>query len=132
VSKLAPFANIFGNTVKARIVEELMADPSQKIDIGFIGQLCSCSRKTVRKYIKELEKDGLIYYCDEHKAYEVDFEKKSWAALTLLAFALNDDIRSPEEEDDGFSCSFDRGVYEYTSGRPSIFMPFVVERWGKE
>jgi len=125
-----PFCGIFGDTPKCRVVEELMADPSRCVVPEEIAKLTELSVVEVEDSFESLTMDGLLYKCKECDGYTVNYKSRRWVALTLLAFAGNDDFDDEPAE----SSEFVKGMEEYLNGRTSIFMPFSIdgdEEWKK-
>jgi hypothetical protein len=133
-----PFYGLFGDSLKLRILERLMADPgncfSPKDLIPFVNQ----GNKLVNSWsieviLKRMVEEGLLEICPDCKAYRVNFKSKRWVALTLLAFAGNDDFSDRKEEDLGdckdekYPSSMDRAMEVYLSGHKCILMPFCID-----
>jgi hypothetical protein len=110
------FHELFGNTDRTRIIQEIAADPTHCVTIQDISRLTDIPESYVKETFIILENNNLISKCNDCIGYEVNFNSKRWAAITLLLFATVDD--SCESE------LFLKGVQEYASGRTSVFMPF--------
>ena len=115
MSSFAPFRNLFGNTPKARIIEEMMADPSCRTekDLRYFGK---CSTSTLKVILNDLRSSNLILWCKDCSSWYPNPESRVWVALTLLAFAGNSDEEPAND--------FILGMEEYLEERTSIFMPF--------
>jgi len=87
-----PYAGLFGDTVIARVVEEIIADPHSVYHPRDLEELTGASAPRVRDALSTLTRFGLLKSAGgKHPAYTVDRTKKSFVALTLLAYATLDD-----------------------------------------
>jgi hypothetical protein len=135
-----PFYGLFGNSLKLRILEQLMADPNNCMmpeemvpfvydqDIKSLnpeGFIRKAFTSQVEEVFKELIKEGLLEICPDCKAYRVNFKAKRWVALTLLAFAGNDDSDVLETGEYGESMAIAMNVY--LSGHKCMLMPFCID-----
>ncbi|MDD3136693.1 MAG: hypothetical protein WC295_06420 [Methanoregula sp.] len=87
-----PYAGLFGDTVIARVVEEIIADPHSVYHPKDLEDLTENSAPRIREALVTLTKFGLLKSSGKkHPAYVVDKSKKTFVALTLLAYAVLDD-----------------------------------------
>ncbi|MDP2796068.1 MAG: hypothetical protein Q8N94_00975 [Methanoregula sp.] len=87
-----PYSGIFGDTVIARVVEEIIADPNSVYRPKDLEELTENSPPSIREALATLTKFGLLKSSGgKHPAYVVDKSKKTFVALTLLAYAALDD-----------------------------------------
>jgi hypothetical protein len=87
-----PYAGLFGDTVMARVVEEIIADPHSAYRPKDLEDLTDASSPSVRDALVTLTKFGLLKSAGgKHPVYTVDTSRKSFVALTLLAYATLDD-----------------------------------------
>lgn len=87
-----PYAGLFGDTVIARVVEEIVADPHSVYHPRDLEELTGASAPRIRDALATLVRFGLLKSAGgKHPAYTVDRTKKTFVALTLLAFATLDD-----------------------------------------
>ncbi|MEN6442446.1 MAG: hypothetical protein ABFC71_01665 [Methanoregula sp.] len=87
-----PYAGLFGDTVIARVVEEIIADPHSTYRPRDLEELTEASSPRVRDALVTLTKFGLLKSAGgKHPTYTVDKSKKTFVALTLLAYATLDD-----------------------------------------
>jgi len=89
-----PYGGLFGNTTIAKIVEEIVADPTMEYHPKYLEEMTGVSAPAVRESLKTLTKLGLIDNISEdprHPAYRVNIESKKFVALSLLAYAMLDD-----------------------------------------
>lgn len=87
-----PYAGLFGDTVMARVVEEIVADPHSVYHPRDLEDLTGNSAPRIREALAMLTKLGLLKSSGgKHPAYTVDMAKKTFVALTLLAYAVLDD-----------------------------------------
>jgi hypothetical protein len=87
-----PYAGLFGDTVIARVVEEIIADPHSSYRPRELEELTGASAPSVRDALVTLVRLGLLVSSGgKHPVYTVDKTKKTFVALTLLAYAVLDD-----------------------------------------
>ena len=87
-----PYAGLFGDTVMARVVEEIVADPHSVYHLKDLEDLTGNSAPRIRDALTMLTKLGMLKSTGgKHPAYTVDMSKKTFVALTLLAYAVLDD-----------------------------------------
>lgn len=87
-----PYAGLFGDTVIARVVEEIIADPHSSYRPRELEELTGASAPSVREALSTLTRLGLLVSSGgKHPVYTVDTTKKTFVALTLLAYAVLDD-----------------------------------------
>ena len=87
-----PYAGLFGDTVMARVVEEIVADPHSVYHLKDLEDLTGNSAPRIREALTLLTNLGLLKSSGgKHPAYTVDMSKKTFVALTLLAYAVLDD-----------------------------------------
>lgn len=87
-----PYAGLFGDTVIAQVVEEIIADPHSTYRPRELEELIGASAPSVRDALVTLTKLGLLVSSGEkHPVYTVDTTRKTFVALTLLSYAVLDD-----------------------------------------
>ena len=87
-----PYAGLFGDTVMARVVEEIVADPHSVYHMKDLEDLTGNSAPRIREALALLTKLGMLKSSGgKHPAYTVDMSRKTFVALTLLAYAVLDD-----------------------------------------
>jgi len=97
-----PFGGLFGDAKIAKVVEELIADPDTLYSPTDLAELTESTAPTVRaalesllaqKLIKKIKDDGV------HPVYKVNKNSKKFIALSLLAFAVKDDVDGTDAMD---------------------------------
>ena len=92
-----PYAGLFGDTVIARVVEEIIADPHSVYRSKDLEDLTEKSSPRIREALITLTKYGLLKcHGGKHPSYTVDRSKKTFVALTLLAYARLDDQKGSD------------------------------------
>lgn len=88
-----PYGGLFGDTVMARVVEELVSDPTHDFRPKYLVEMTGKSAKSVADALKKLLAIGLIEKTgdDHHPVYRVVLSSKKFAALSFLAYAMLDD-----------------------------------------
>ena len=87
-----PYAGLFGDTVMARVVEEIVADPHSVYHMKDLEDCTGNSAPRIREALALLTKLGMLKSSGgKHPAYTVDMSRKTFVALTLLAYAVLDD-----------------------------------------
>lgn len=87
-----PYAGLFGDTVMARVVEEIVADPHSVYHPKDLEDLTGNSAPRIREALAMLTNLGLLKSSGgKHPACTVDMSRKTFVALTLLAYAVLDD-----------------------------------------
>lgn len=117
-----PFGGLFGDAIIARLVEELIADPDSLYSPADLAALTESTAPTVRaaldtliaqRLIKKIKDDGA------HPVYRVNKNSKKFIALSLLAYAVKDDV-------DGTG-AMDTAIHDYCDYfRESEKEPYVV------
>lgn len=89
-----PYAGLFGDAVIARVLEEIISDPHSLWHPKDLEELTGCSAPRVRDALVTLTRFGLLESSGgKHPAYRVDMNKKTFVALTILAYAVLDDTK---------------------------------------
>ena len=92
-----PYEGLFGDTVLARVVEEIIADPHSGYRPKDLEELIDASAPSVRDALVTLTRLGLINApAGKHPVYTVNKKSKKFVALTLLAYASLDDRERSE------------------------------------
>lgn len=88
-----PYGGLFGNTVIAKVVEELIADPTMDYRPKYLEDITGKSERSIYNALKKLLLLGLIERKgnEKHPVYRVRVESKKFAALSFLAYAMLDD-----------------------------------------
>jgi hypothetical protein len=103
-----PYGGLFGDTVIAQVVEEIVADPHSDYRPKDLEESTEASSPSVRKALSMLASLGLLTKDasdKQHPVYKVNTKSKKFVALTFLAYAVLDDR-------DGTSC-MDTAVRDY-------------------
>lgn len=103
-----PYGGLFGNTVLAQVVEEIIADPTMDYRPGYLEEMTGKRPPSIRAALKTLVRLGLIENTSsdiQHPVYRVVARSKKLVALSLLAYAVIDDR-------DGTDC-MDMAVLDY-------------------
>lgn len=120
-----PYGGLFGNTVLANVVEELVASPSVIYRPKDLEELTGRAEGSIRSALATLLRLNLIENLSpddaQHPRYRVNTGSKKFVALSLLAYAMLDDR-------DGSDC-MDMAVHNYYSNYVrEKFEPLVVAR----
>lgn len=87
-----PYGGLFGDTVLARVVEEIIADPHSSYRPKDLEELAGASAPSIRDALATLTRLDLLKASkDKHPVYIVNIKSKKFVALTLLAYASLDD-----------------------------------------
>jgi hypothetical protein len=87
-----PYAGLFGDSVMARVVEEIVADPHSVYHMKDLEDCTGNSAPRISEALALLTKLGMLKSSGgKHPAYTVDMSRKTFVALTLLAYAVLDD-----------------------------------------
>jgi len=89
-----PYGGLFGNSVRARVVQEIVANPYRIHHPKELEGMTDSSPPSVRGALNTLIKLGLVIKDSSDKqrpTYEVNLESKKLTALTLLSYAILDD-----------------------------------------
>ncbi len=107
-----PYGGLFGNTVLAQVVEELVADPTMDYRPKYLEEMTGKKAPSVRESLRTLVRLGLIENVSDdlqHPVYRVVVGSKKFVALSLLAYAVIDDR-------DGTEC-MDAAIRDYYTAR---------------
>jgi len=85
-----PFGGLFGNSVIANVVEEIIADPYSTYTAESLKDLTDRSLPRIRKALVYLKEMGLLKSVDSNR-YTVNRKTKKFSALIFLAYAVSDD-----------------------------------------
>ena len=105
-----PYGGLFGSSVVAQVVEEIVSDPTMDYRPGYLEELTGASAPSIREALATLVDLGLLKkgnMTGRHPVYRVNVASKKFAALSLLAYAVLDDR-------DGTDCMAE-AVYDYYS-----------------
>jgi len=92
-----PYAGLFGDTVIARVVEEIIADPHSVYRPKDLEDLTEASSPSIREALITLTKFGLLTSSGgKHPAYTVNRSMKTFIALTFLAYGVLDDRKKSD------------------------------------
>jgi len=88
-----PYGGLFGDTVMAKVVEELVADPTMDYRPKYLVDITGKSEGSIQTVLKKLLKLKLIEkkIDGKHPVYRVRVESKKFAALSFLAYSMLDD-----------------------------------------
>lgn len=105
-----PYGGLFGSSVLAQVVEEIVSDPTMDYRPGYLEELTGASAPPIREALATLVDLGLLSRLGRtgrHPVYRVNVASKKFAALSLLSYAILDDR-------EGTDC-MDEAVYDYYS-----------------
>lgn len=105
-----PYGGLFGNTVLAHVIEELVASPSVVYRPKDLEDLTGRVEGSIRTALATLRRLNLIENLSpdaRHPLYRVNTRSKKFVALSFLAYAMLDDR-------DGSDC-MDTAVHDYYS-----------------
>jgi len=103
-----PYGGLFGDSVNAHVVEQVVADPYSEYRPKLLQELANASAPAIRRALADLSRLRLLIKDSsdsQHPVYRVNLESKKLMALTFLAFASVDDR-------DGSDC-MDFAIMEY-------------------
>jgi hypothetical protein len=106
--QMEPFGGLVPDTVKGRVLAEIVADPHSEYTPKDMGELTDSHPNTANSVLKEFVKIGLVKttrFNNRQPVYEACGESKRLTALTFLALATKDDEL-------GENC-MDRAVCDY-------------------
>lgn len=89
-----PYGGLFGDTVHAKVIEEMVADPYRTYHPKDIQDMTDASAPAIRKTLRELTNIGLCIKDSsdkQHPTYQINLNNKRTIALTFLAYAVLDD-----------------------------------------
>jgi hypothetical protein len=89
-----PYGGLFGDSVNAKVIEEIISDPYSDYRPKFLEQMTGASPPSVRSALKILTSLGLLLKDSsdrQHPKFTVNFKSKKAVALTLLSYAVIDD-----------------------------------------
>lgn len=89
-----PYGGLFGNAAIVQIVEEMISDPFIEYRVKDLQELLDLSPTSITNSLKTLVNIGLIIKEEQdpqRPVYRINTQSKKFRALTLLAFAVNDD-----------------------------------------
>ncbi len=89
-----PYGGLFGNTVLAQVVEEIVADPTMDYRPRYLEEMTGKKAPSIREALRVLVRLGLIENVSsdvQHPVYRVVVGSKKFIALSLLAYAVIDD-----------------------------------------
>jgi len=103
-----PFGGLFGDAIIGRVVEQLIADPTTLYRPVDLAELTESTAPTVRNALDTLLAQKLITKIKDdsvHPVYRVNKNSKKFIALSLLAYAVGDDVDGTE--------AMDTAIYDY-------------------
>lgn len=106
-----PYGGLFGNAAIVQIVEEMISDPFIEYRVKDLQDLLDLSPVSITNSLKTLVNLGLIMKEDQdpqRPLYKVNLKSKKFKALTILAYAINDDHNN--------SSLMDREIERYYAG----------------
>jgi len=117
-----PYGGLFGSSVIAQVVEEIVSDPTMDYRPGYLEELTGASAPPIRDALATLVDLGLLIRASgtgRHPIFRVNVASKKFIALSLLAYAVLDDR-------DGTDC-MDEAVYDYyTRALREKFEPIAI------
>jgi hypothetical protein len=107
-----PYGGLFGDSVNAHVVEQVVADPYSEYRPKLLQELAGASAPAIRRALADLTRLGLLTKDSsdrQHPVYRVNPGSRKLVALTFLAYASVDDR-------DGTDC-MDFAIMEYVRMR---------------
>jgi hypothetical protein len=106
-----PYGGLFGNSVLARVIREIVADPCREFRPKSLEILTSSSAPRIKNALDTLTALEILKKISDdtqRPVYVVNFESKRLTALTFLAYAVTDDR-------DGTECMYAaiKDYYDY-------------------
>lgn len=89
-----PYGGILGDSVRIRIIEEIVADPYRDYRPKDFEKMFGASPPTIRRVLNDLTALGLLIKDSrdvQHPVYRPNLRSKKIIALTFLAYAVVDD-----------------------------------------
>lgn len=89
-----PYGGLFGSSVIAKVVQEIVADPESEYRIRDISKLLNVSSTSVKNALKNLEELNLVFRKNrdlQRPIYIVNESSRTFTALNFLTYALDDD-----------------------------------------
>ncbi len=116
-----PYGGLFGDSVIASVVEELVADPTMDYRPKYLEKITGKSQKSIYTALKKLIDLKLIEKVgdDQHPVFRVRVASKKFIALSFLAYAMLDDR-------EGSDC-MDMAIHDYyESVLKSRYEPWAI------
>jgi hypothetical protein len=98
-----PFGGIIPDTVKGRVLAEIVADPFSEYTPGMMGELTDNHPRYANKALQELAEVGVVRKKEtrgRQPVYEACMGSRKMTALTFLALAVVDDEKDQSCMDD--------------------------------
>lgn len=90
-----PFGGLFGNSVIAKVIEEIVADPHSTYSPQDLADLIEASEPRTRHALNVLLNIGFLRsVIDKKSFFKVNMDCKRFVALTMLSYAVLDDIEN--------------------------------------
>lgn len=89
-----PFGGLFGDTVLAEVIEEIVADPLHHYRLKDLESILERSKPPISAALQKLTSLNLLENIStdpQHPLYRVNMGSKRLMALTFLAYAIHDD-----------------------------------------
>ena len=110
-----PYGGLFGNSVLARVIREIVADPCREFRPKSLEILTSSSAPRIKNALDTLTALGILKKISDdtqRPVYMVNFESKRLTALTFLAYAVTDDRDGTECMDAAIKDYYDYALRE--------------------
>ncbi len=101
-----PFGGLFGDTVLAEVIEEIVADPLHHYRPKDLEGILERSKPPIRAALQKLTSLKLLENIStdpQHPLYRVNTGSKRLMALTFLAYAIHDDNERTAFMDDAIA-----------------------------
>jgi len=98
-----PYGGLFGDSVRARVVQEVVADPDHEYRPKELEDMVDASAPSIRGALSTFVKLGLLEKDStdrQHPTFRVKPDSKKLMALTLLSYAMIDDREGSDLMDD--------------------------------
>ncbi len=107
-----PYGGLFGDTVAAAIIQEIIADPHSVYRPKDLQELTGKTAPSVRGVLKSLTSLGLLDVSGPKTSpvYQVNTDSKKFVALTLLAYAMIDDWEKTNTLDTAISHYYEKRI----------------------
>jgi len=119
-SCMLPYGGLFGKSHLVRVIRQIIADPFEEYRPSDLEELTGVSSPSIRKDLKLLTQLGLLIKDSrdkQHPIYRTNTACKRYLALTLLAYAVIDDINGTDCMNDAIAEYYDselRERYEFS------------------
>ena len=117
-----PFGGLFGETVLAEVIEEIVADPLHHYRPKDLEDVLERSKPSIRGALQKLTALELLENVSkdaQHPLYRVNTESKRLMALTFLAYAIHDDQEGTDFMDEAVAHYYESALKD--TYEPCVF-----------